>query len=161
MGLHLGNHSYVGTYHLKGDMNSVIVGKYCSLANNIVFDCGWSHDGNNISTYPFHTWGLTPNNNVSKGDIIIGNDVWIGEECIIMSGVEIGDGSIIGARSIVSKSVPDYHTVYGNCKSMKPRFTAKQIQQLQELKWWNLPDAKVREIASILHSRDFDKLRGI
>lgn len=161
MGLTLGDHSYIGTYHLKGDMNNVIIGKYCSIANNTVWDCGWSHDVDLISTYPFHSWGLTPNNNVSKGDIIVGNDVWIGEEVFIMSNVKIGNGVVIGARSIVTKDVPAYHSVFGDCRVMKQRFTNAEINQLLELSWWDLPDEKVREIAPILHSRDFEKLRYI
>lgn len=161
MGITLGDHSYIGTYHLKGNMNDVVIGKYCSIANNVVFDCGWSHNVDLISTYPFHTWGLTENNNVSKGDIVIGNDVWIGEEAFIMSGVSIGSGSIIGARSIVTKDVPAYHSVFGDCRNMKPRFGQVERILLLSLKWWDLPDARVREIAPILHSRDFEKLRNI
>lgn len=153
-----GDHTYIGTYHLKGDMNNVTIGKYCSIANNIVFDCGWDHDATKISTYPFHTWGLTENNNVCRGDIIIGNDVWIGDDCIIRSGVTIGHGSVIGARSIISKDVDPYSLVVGANKVVRKRFTEAQIKGLLKLKWWNMPDERVREIAPILHSQDFDKI---
>lgn len=153
-----GDHTYIGMHHLKGDMNTVTIGKYCSLGNGIIFDCGWDHDIEKISTYPFHTWGLTENNNVCKGDITIGNDVWIGDDCIIRSGVTIGHGSVIGARSIISKDVEPYSLVVGANRLVKKRFTDAQIKGLLRVKWWDMPDEKVREIAGILHSRDFDKL---
>jgi len=152
-----GDHTY-GNIIRRGEMNTITIGKYCSIGDNVIFDGGWDHDINKISTYPFHTWGLTENNNVCKGDIIIGNDVWIGADCIIRSGVTIGDGAVIGSRSIISKDVEPYSLVVGNNRVVRKRFTDEQIKGLLRVKWWDMPDENVREIAPILHSRDFDKL---
>lgn len=152
-----GDHSY-GNIINSGDMNTITIGKYCSIGNNVVFDGGWDHDISKISTYPFHMWGLTENNNVCGGDINVGNDVWIGADCIIRSGVTIGDGAVIGARSIISKDVKPYSLVVGSGRVIKKRFTDEQIEGLLKLKWWDMPDNKVRDIAPILHSRDFEKL---
>jgi len=152
-----GDHSY-GNIIRRGEMNTIRIGKYCSIGDNVIFDGGWDHDINKISTYPFHTWGLTENNNVCSGDINIGNDVWIGADCIIRSGVTIGDGAVIGARSIISKDVEPYSLVVGYGRVIRKRFTDEQITGLLKLKWWDMADDKVRQIAPILHSRDFEKL---
>ena len=152
-----GDHTY-GNVIRRGEMNTITIGKYCSIAENVIFDGGQDHDITKISTYPFHMWGLTENNNVCAGDINIGNDVWIGADCIIRSGVNIGDGAVIGARSIISHDIEPYSLVVGNGRVIRKRFTDEQITGLLCLKWWDFPDQKVRDIAPILHSRDFEKL---
>jgi chloramphenicol O-acetyltransferase type B len=152
-----GGHTY-GNIIRRGEMNTIRIGKYCSIGDNVIFDGGWDHDITKISTYPFHTWGLTENNNVCSGDINIGNDVWIGADCIIRSGVNIGDGAVVGARSIISHDIEPYSLVVGNGRVIRKRFTDEQITGLLCLKWWDFSDEKVRDIAPILHSRDFEKL---
>ena len=160
MPVQIGEHSY-GTPILRGDMAMLTIGRYVSIGDNVIFDLGWSHNIDNISQYPFHTWGLTPNNNICKGPISIGNDVWIGADTIIMSGVTIGDGAVIGARTVITKDVEPYTLVVGNNRVVRKRFAQSDIDFLLQLKWWDMPNEKVRAIAPILHSRDFDKLKGL
>ena len=112
-----------------------------------------------LSTYPFpiffDEWDLDVEDITSawdrKGDIIIGNDVWIGYEAVIMSGVTIGDGAIIGARSVVTKDIPPYTIVGGvPARQIRRRFSEETIAALLELKWWNWPREKIaRKIEAI------------
>lgn len=159
--LQIGDHTYCsGHIHRKGDMNTVTIGKYSSIADGVIFDSGWNHDTRNISTYPFHAW-IYPtgeNNNVCRGNIFIGNDVWIGQEAIIMSGVTIGDGAVIGARSIITKDVQPYHIVVGNNRVVKHRFPLMERKKLQEMQWWNWTDEQVKEAVPMLLSNDVNKL---
>lgn len=110
----MGEHSY-GNIIRRGSMNNITVGKFCSIATNVIADGGFNHESKWLSTYPFNSnlgWDV-PHNAICKGDINIGNDVWICENVIIMSGVTIGDGAIIGANSIVTKDVEPYSIVAG------------------------------------------------
>jgi serine acetyltransferase len=92
-----------------------------------------------------------------KGDIIIGNDVWIGAKSTIMSGVKIGDGAVIGSGSVVAKDVPPYAIVVGNpAKVIKYRFDEQQIENLLEIAWWNWPEHKIKEEAMLLWSKDIN-----
>ena len=112
-----------------------------------------------LSTYPFpiffDEWDLDVEDITSawdrKGDIIIGNDVWIGYEAVIMSGVTIGDGAIIGARSVVTKDIPPYTIVGGvPARQIRRRFSEETIAALLELKWWNWTREKIaRKIEAI------------
>lgn len=159
MGLTIGRHSYNHPV-LKGDMNNVIIGNYCSIAANVIMDCGWNHNIENISTFPFHSLnGECPNNNVCSGDIVIGSDVWIGMDSIIFSGVNIGHGAVIGARSIITKDVPPYAVVVGSNRIAKYRFIPRDRVFLSLLKWWDMPHDEVMRIAPILLSGDVSKLR--
>lgn len=156
----IGAHTY-GRPIRRGDMNSIIIGKYCSIAENVRVDGGWSHNADNISTYPFHAWGAPgrwPNNNVCKGDIVIGNDVWIGEGAIIMSGVTIGDGAVIGAASIISKDVNPYEVMVGNNRWIRDRFNTLERIHLGRMKWWDWTDQQVEGAVPILHTGDIDDL---
>ncbi|MGL9729055.1 virginiamycin A acetyltransferase [Enterococcus sp. DIV0756] len=95
----------------------------------------------------------------NKGDIIIGNDVWIGYEATILSGVTIGDGAIIGAKAVVTKDVPAYSVVGGvPAKKIKHRFDSETIQKLQQLKWWDWPDEKIRQAIPYLKNGQIDQL---
>ena len=97
-----------------------------------------------------------------KGDTIIGNDVWIGMEAVIMPGVKIGDGAIIGARSVVVKDVEPYTIVGGNpAKPLKKRFSDSTIETLQDIQWWNWPVEKVESNLETILSMDIEKLRDI
>lgn len=156
--IEIGAYTY-GNPIIKGEMNNIRIGKYCSIGPNVILDGGWNHNTEFISTYPFHTFnGEIPNNNVCRGDITIGNDVWIGQDAIIMSGVTIGDGSVIGARSIITKNVQSYSVVVGNNRKVKNRFDPKQKRQLRLLKWWDLPHEQVLQIAPLLLSNNVDAL---
>ena len=107
-----------------------------------------------LSTYSFpiffDEWDLDPARITeaweNKGDIVIGNDVWIGYEAVIMSGVTIGDGAIIGARAVVTKNVPPYTIVGGiPAKTIRKRFDENTISKLQEMKWWNWTEEKIKK----------------
>lgn len=142
---------------LRGNGNNIIIGKYCSIADAVVMDGGFTHETKFISTYPFHTWGGNSNIRM-RGDIIIGNDVWLAENCMIMSGITIGDGAIVGARAVVTKSVEPYSVVAGSpAKVINMRFSDEQIQKLLEIKWWNWSDEKVRENILLLSSDNIDE----
>lgn len=126
-----------------GEMHNIKIGKYCSLASNIKIYCGrFNHDYKKASTFPFkELCGANCSSNPwGKSDPIIGNDVWIGENSVILPGVEIGDGAVIASFSIVSKSVPPYAIMAGNPASIKKyRFEPKLIEELLLYKWWDVP----------------------
>ena len=116
-------------------------------------------------TFPlfFEEWGLDKKNVASawanKGDIIIGNDVWIGYEAVIMAGVHIGDGSVIAARAVVTKDVPPYTIVGGTpAKKIRMRFEAETIAKLQQIQWWNWPVEKIRQSLPYIMNGMVDRL---
>lgn len=129
----------------RGNLNNINIGKFCSIAEGVIMDGGFNHNTNFISTFPFfNRLGIGEQNVVCKGDINIGNDVWICEDVIIMSGVTIGDGAVIGAKSIVTKDIAPYSIVAGcPAKEIKKRFTNEQIEHLLNLKWWDWPIEKI------------------
>lgn len=121
-----------------------------------------------LSTYPFplfyKEWNLDRKDVVqswdNKGDIIIGNDVWIGYEAIILAGVTIGDGAIIGARAVVTKDVLPYTIVAGvPAKPIKKRFDDKTISKLLDIQWWNWSDEKIAQNIKAIQSNNIKKLR--
>lgn len=153
----IGAHTY-GDVVRRGDMNNINIGKYCSIATDVVFDSGMNH-GKYISNFPFKTRiGVGNETNVCKGDINIGNDVWVGEHVLIMSGVTIGDGAIIASHSKVTKDVPPYAIVGGiPAKIIRYRFSPMDVEKLLKIKWWDWPDEDVREYASLLSSSKIDE----
>lgn len=158
----IGEHTYgsPNVYHW-GDETKLRIGKYCSIADDVVILLGGEHRIDWTTTYPFSAfsslWGQSSRvsgHPVSKGDVIIGNDVWIGHGAVILSGVSIGDGAVIGAGSIVTRSVPDYGIVAGNpAKVIKFRFGPDVIESLQKLQWWNWDEKKITESIPILMSK--------
>lgn len=139
----------------------LIIGKFCAIANGIKFLMnGANHNMDGITTYPFHVfqngWDWIPKKLPSKGNIVIGNDVLIGYEAIIMPRVKIGDGAVIGAKSVVGKDVKAYHIVGGNPakKIKKNRFRDEEIKMLLEIKWWDWDIEKMTRNLDILYSRD-------
>lgn len=147
-------------YPINGD--KLKVGKFCSIARGAKFlFTSANHTMHSISTYPFpiffEEWGLDVTNITSawdnKGDIIIGNDVWIGYEAIVLSGVTIGDGAIIGTRAVVTKDVPPYTIVGGiPAKPIRKRFSDEVISKLLELQWWNWPENRIKENIDVIQS---------
>lgn len=142
-------------YHYPIHKERLIIGKFCSIAcgTKFLFNCA-NHSLESLSTYTFplfyEEWELDKANITSawdnKGDIIIGNDVWIGYEAVIMAGVHIGDGAIIAARAVVTKDVPPYTIVGGTpAKEIRKRFDRDIIEQLLKLKWWDWPIEKIRK----------------
>ncbi|MBP9722983.1 MAG: CatB-related O-acetyltransferase [Gammaproteobacteria bacterium] len=121
----------------------VVIGKFVQIAHGVqIITNSANHQFNGFSSYPFvifgKDWSNYQPNYFNKGDNIIGHDVWLGHEALIMPGVKIGSGAIIASRSIVTKDVPDYAIVAGNpAKIIKMRFDDKTISKLLELSWWN------------------------
>ena len=142
-------------YHYPIHREKLIIGKFCSIAcgTKFLFNCA-NHSLKSLSTYTFplfyEEWELEKSNITTawdnKGDIVIGNDVWIGYEAVIMAGVHIGDGAIIAARAVVTKDVPPYTIVGGTpAKEIRKRFDAEVIQQLLMLKWWDWSADNIRQ----------------
>lgn len=140
-------------YHYPINNDKLIIGKFCSIAcgAKFLFNSA-NHTLSSLSTYPFplffEEWNLDKKNVAqswdNKGDIIIGNDVWIGYEAVILAGVSIGDGAIIGARAVVTKDVPPY-TIAGGvpAKPIKKRFSDETISSLLSIQWWNWSKEKI------------------
>lgn len=140
-------------YHYPINGDKLIIGKFCSVAcgAKFLFNSA-NHTQTSLSTYTFplffEEWDLDLKNVTkawdNKGNIIIGNDVWIGYDAIILSGVTIGDGAIIGARAVVTKDVPPYTIVGGvPAKTIRKRFDEKTIKSLLSLKWWDWPEERI------------------
>lgn len=130
----------------------LIIGKFCQIATKAIFVMnGANHGTSGLSTYPFAAFGDGWANRYpdelageNKGDTIIGNDVWMGYEALVMPGVDIGSGAIIGARSVVTKDVPPYAVVAGNpAQVIRYRFDEKTIEQLLDIQWWDWPVDKI------------------
>ena len=152
-----------------GEGASLTIGSFCSIASATVF-LGCNHRVDWITTYPFghiytDTLGCTgiTGHPVSSGDIVIGNDVWLGTNSTIMSGITIGDGAVIAANSHVVKDVEPYSIVGGNpAKFISYRFTSKIRALLLELKWWELPLEFIQSIAAELSGvPDVEKLKAL
>ena len=149
-------------YHYPINGDKLKVGKFCSIACGAKFlFASANHTMHSISTYPFpiffEEWGLDVANITSawdnKGDIVIGNDVWIGYEAVVLSGVTIGDGAIIGTRAVVTKDVPPYTIVGGiPAKPIRKRFSDEVISKLLELQWWNWPENRIKENIDVIKS---------
>lgn len=148
--------------------DKLIIGKFCQIATAVVFIMnGASHPINGFSTYPFQVFGKawaekSPMQVVSKGDTIIGNDVWIGKGATIMPGIKIGDGAIIGTKSLVTKDVSPYTIVGGNpAKEIRKRFDEETIQSLLALKWWDWDMQKITDNLEAITSGKIDVLKKI
>lgn len=147
----------------------LILGKFCAIASGTKFIMGpANHRIQSVTTYPFSvfegSWkDIAPPHLASlpfKGDIIIGHDVWIGRESVIMPGVKIGNGAIIAAYSVVSKDVSPYTVVGGNpAKLIKKRFDDDMIHLLQRLQWWNFEAQQLLEILPLLCSSDLENVK--
>lgn len=156
-------------YHYPINNDKLIIKKFCSIACNVKFLFNSAnHTINSLSTYPFplfyEEWNLDRKDVVqswdNKGDIIIGNDVWIGYEAIILAGGTIGDGAIIGARAVVTKDVLPYTVVAGvPAKPIKKRFDDKTISKLLDIQWWNWSDEKIAKNIKAIQSNNIKKLR--
>lgn len=155
-------------YHYPINYERLVIGKFCSIAcgAKFLFNSA-NHTLSSLSTYTFpiffEEWGLPvediPRAWDNKGDIVIGNDVWIGYEAVVMAGVTIGDGAIIGTRAVVTKDVPPYTIVGGvPAKPIRKRFDDETIEQLLALKWWDWPIEKIRRHLGDIQSGNLEKL---
>ena len=148
-----------------GEQTDILIGSFTSIADNVQIFKGGNHNPNWVSTYPFghiHT-NVFPwhgeGQPSTKGNVVIGSDVWLGSGCTIMSGVNIGDGAVVAANATVVKDVPPYAVVGGNpAKVLKYRFTEDQIKKLLDKPWWELPDDKIKELVPLLCSENVDEL---
>ena len=156
-------------YHYPINKDRLIIGKFCSIACSakFLFNSG-NHKMASLSTYTFplffEEWDLEKENVAQawdqKGDIIIGNDVWIGYEAVILPGVTIGDGAVIGCRAVVTKDVPPYTIVGGvPAKPIRKRFDEETIKELQKIKWWDWPEEKITEKIQAIQAGDLEGLR--
>lgn len=163
-GFRIGDHSYGKPRVLfESDQASLTVGKYSSVADDVVIMLGGDHRIDWVTTYPLHLyypeWSELKGHPATKGDVVIGNDVWIGREALILSGVTIGDGAVIGARALVTKDVMPYSVVAGNpARHIKFRFDEETIEVLQRIAWWNWPEKIIREATPFLLSNDIAAL---
>lgn len=143
---------------VHGDMNKVFIGKYCSIANSVMFDGGLQHNTHFVTTYPLWKIGVAENKKgMSRGDIHVGSDVWIGDGAMIMSGVTIGDGAVIGARTVVTRDVLPYTTVVGAPMQWTgTRFSSEQVTRLLKIQWWNWPEEKIRAFGPLMLSENIE-----
>ena len=155
-------------YHYPIHREKLIIGKFCSIAcgTKFLFNCA-NHTLKSLSTYTFplfyEEWELEKSNITTawdnKGNIVIGNDVWIGYEAVIMAGVHIGDGAIIAARAVVTKDVPPYTIVAGTpAKEIRKRFDAEVIEQLLIQKWWDWSTDKIHQCLPYIAEGKLDEL---
>ena len=162
----LGDFTY-GSPYILNDVEGVWchIGKFCSIAENVVIMAGGEHRVDWITTYPFNVFmegvsGLQ-GHPTSKGDVIIGNDVWIGYGSIILSGVEVGDGVAIAAGSVVTKSIPPYTIVGGNpARVIRKRFSEDIVEALLSMKWWDWSYEQIFEAIPLLQDDRVEELIG-
>lgn len=156
-------------YHYPINGDRLIIGKFCSIAcgAKFLFNSA-NHSLTSLSTYPFpiffEEWGLERAQVTRawdhKGDIVIGNDVWIGYEAVILAGVTIGDGAIIGTRAVVTKDVPPYTIVGGvPAKPIRKRFPDDTIAALLALRWWNWPEERIAGCLDAIQSGQIDQIK--
>lgn len=155
-------------YHYDYYGDKLIIGKFCQISLGATFIMnGSGHFMGGASTYPFgmmkNGWeSAVPESLPYKGDTEIGSDVWIGFKAVIMPGIKIGDGAIVGARSLVTRDVPPYTIVGGNpARVIRNRFDYQTIDYLRKLRWWDWPVEKITEHAELLHCGDIQKLKDI
>lgn len=142
------------------DGGKLYIGNFSSIAGGVTIFLGGHHQYGWITTYPFsakkNIWPvarLIGKPSFSKGDVVIGNDVLLGHESLIMSGVKIGDGAIVGARALVTKDVPPYAIVAGvPARIIRYRFDTKVINKLLNIKWWNWTEKKIHNEVGMLSS---------
>ncbi len=156
-------------YHFNFIGDKLIIGKFCALSREIKFIMnGANHQLSGFSTYPFEIFGCgwerlnqQSHKYPFKGDTVIGNDVWIGYEALIMPGVKIGDGAVIAAKSIVTNDVPPYTIVGGNpAKVIRQRFSDEIIMALLAIAWWNWDIAKITRNLEHIVGADIEALQN-
>jgi virginiamycin A acetyltransferase len=155
-------------YHYPFIGDKLIIGKFCALAQGVKFIMnGANHKLSGFSTYPFsifkNGWEKvipSPDDLPYKGDTVVGNDVWIGYESLIMPGIQVEDGAIIAARSVVVENVPPYSVVGGNpARLIRQRFPQEIVKELLGVAWWNWNIEKITRNLQWIVSTDIEALR--
>ncbi len=157
-------------YHYPINHDKLIIGKFCSIAcgAKFLFNSA-NHTMRSLSTYPFPIFYEEWEHGIwadkawdNKGNIVIGNDVWVGYEAVILAGVTIGDGAIIGARAVVTKDVPPYTIVGGvPAKPIRKRFSDDTINELLSMRWWDLPPEKILERINYIQTGNIAALKNM
>jgi len=157
-------------YHYPFYKDKLIIGKFCAIARDVKFIMnGANHKMDCFTTFPFSIFGQgwekvmpKPEELPFKGDTVVQNDVWIGYDSLIMPGINIGNGVIIAARSVVTKNVEPYSIVGGNpARPIRKRFSAELIELLEQAKWWDWPIEEITKQLEVLTSNDEAKLRQV
>lgn len=147
--------------------DKLIIGKFCQIAAGVEFVMNdANHQMNSVSTFPFYTlegWDMdapVASDMPFKGNTVIGNDVWIGQNAVILPGVHIGDGAIIGANSVVGSDIEPYTIVVGNpARILRNRFDDELIDLMLRFKWWNKSIEEIDSLIPILTSSDLETVR--
>ena len=155
------------THHYDFIGDRLIIGKFCQIAAGVEFVMnGANHMMNAVTTFPFNMlegWDMEPPKTSDlplKGDTVIGNDVWIGQNAVILPGVHIGDGAIIGANSVVGRDVNPYTIVVGNpAKILRKRFDDEMIELLLRFKWWDKSIDEINTLIPLLTCSKLDKVK--
>ena len=155
------------THFYPWSRDKLIIGKFCQIAAGVEFVMNdANHQMNAVSTFPFYTlegWEMEPpatSDMPFKGDTMIGSDVWIGQNAVILPGVQIGDGAIIGANSVVGHDVAPYTIVVGNpAKTLRKRFDDELIDLLLRFKWWDKSIEEINALIPMLTSSNLDTVR--
>ena len=155
------------THFYPWSRDNLIIGKFCQIAAGVEFVMNdANHKMNAVTTFPFYTlegWEMNipdPSEMPFKGNTVIGNDVWIGQNAVILPGVHVGDGAIIGASSVVGSDVAPYTIVIGNpAKVLRKRFDDELIGLLLKFKWWDKSIEEINALIPILTSSDLEKVR--
>lgn len=156
------------THHYPHIGDRLIIGKFCQIASGVEFIMnGANHQMNSITTFPFFTlegWDCEPpefENLPYKGDTVIGNDVWIGQNAVILPGVSIGNGAIIGAGSVVGSNIEAYTVAVGNpAREIRKRFDSELILLLEKFQWWNRSIEEINSLIPMLTDSNSDKVKA-
>ena len=172
----VGDFTYIADFEFESHVTNfypwsrdkLIIGKFCQIASGVEFMMNdANHQMSAVSTFPFYTlegWDMKAPDALDmpfKGDTVIGNDVWIGQNAVILPGVHIGDGAIIGASSVVGHDVPPYTIVAGNpARVLRKRFDDELIDLLEKFKWWDRPVDEINALIPLLTSSDLKKVKS-
>jgi acetyltransferase-like isoleucine patch superfamily enzyme len=164
-GFAIGDHSY-GRPKVRFPESGakLSIGSYCSIADGVEILLGGNHRTDFVTTYPFGAMtGVWPEAaglgglHASKGDVSIGNDVWLGSQCMILSGVSIGHGAVVAARAVVTKNVPPYTIVGGNpARVIRLRFDQPTMDRLLASRWWDLPRERIAALIPLLQGAEVE-----
>lgn len=154
-------------HHYEWNGDKLIIGKFCQIASGVEFIMnGANHQMNAVSTFPFYTlegWDMEPpkpSDLPLKGDTVIGNDVWIGQNAVILPGVHIGNGAIVGANCVVGSDVEPYTIVVGNpSRELRKRFDDELIDLLLQFKWWDKGIEEINNLIPLLTNSDLELVK--